>query len=173
MSRLFWSLVALSIANFAALGLWARPRLVLLSGGPDTLDGRFTGYDLPDVQNLFAGLGDAGIAFYLGPFQNLDTSFPALLGATLVLGLALRLGNWNRYVRLIILTLAGLYVVFDYTENAAVHDLLLGGIDGLTAENVAAASTLTVAKWLSLAVPLVLLLALLLRGGFSRWFGKA
>ena len=173
MARVFWILLGLAVANFGALGLWARPRLVTLSGGPDSLDGRFAGYDLADVETLFQGLGDAGIAFYLGPFQSLDTTFPALLGATLVLGLALRLGHWNRYARLLVVTLAGLYVVFDYTENAAVRDLLLGGVAGLTEANVGAASTMTVAKWASLVVPLFLLLALLVRGGLRRWSGKA
>ncbi len=143
-----------TLAVLAAMWGWSIPALDALSGGAPILDARLTGYDFDTARALLDALGEEGRALYLGRQQALDTIFPALLAASLILTGRRLLGARGA---LGVMLAALIYAGFDYSENATIARMLAAGPEALSPALVAAASRLTVAKFASLAVALALL----------------
>lgn len=124
------------------VALLALMNVMAPAGLPDTL---FLGYDtahLTDfVQNPEAVAKAAGLSFWL------DMVFPALLTFALVWPLS---GFWR--------VPAIVYVVADYIENLTLHRFYLSG--GPAPE---IAPTLSMVKWIAVAVALVILAIALVR----------
>jgi hypothetical protein len=158
--------VAATVAVFAALNalhrLWFEPA----TAGLKSPDARFFGYDLPEFQAWQRAMADGGL---IDPFVRwhtcgLDFVFPALLAVTLALLLRAVLNTYPRFRRMaragrlaVVAVIVLPYAMFDYAENAEVAALLTGSI-ALDAGSVGLASTLTVLKWLSVALAFLVLI---------------
>lgn len=153
MKRLVILLATLSVALFAVLAIlskgWLEPDGVLI------FDSRVMGYDLAAAEAYLSALSPDARALYLGPFRQLDTVFPIVLGLTLVGALWLSSMDLSLLARIAILAVPVLYVWADLQENARVAGILSGG--GGDAALVAAASRLTQLKWLTLGFGMLLL----------------
>jgi len=144
MPRIFWVILAATLAAWLAMNLWTAPRIEETAGGLRLLDMRFTGYSYEEVQEFVSALGDEGAALYLGAQYWLDMVFPPLLGAIIFLFFRwLFPGVPGLVIGIVSLT----YVVADILENLAVAAILRAGVDGLTPQMAATANQLTTAKW--------------------------
>lgn len=150
-----------ALATAAVLVAMVRMALRQLMPGELVLpEARLTGYDLSEFDAYITGLDPAAVGTYLGPFQTLDTVFPALLAATLALGL-LRVGRrWRWYLRLLLLFAPIGYAVADYGENALIEEMLRGWPDPAEQEAAMLASAFTRAKFVLLGGALAIWLAL-------------
>lgn len=166
MTRWFWVLLVAAVAVQQAMTWWSAPYLASLAGGETVFDLRITGYDFETAHRIISDLGAEGRRFYLEVQLLLDSFFPALYGAVLVLLVRWVFPGWLGAA-------AAVYVVAevacDYLENAAVAEMLRAGPDGLTVEMVAAASRWTVLKSGMAALGLTMLIVGLLRKGWLSW----
>jgi hypothetical protein len=144
MPRIFWVILAATLAAWLAMNLWTVPRIEEAAGGLRLLDMRFTGYSHEEVQAFVSALGAEGAALYLGAQYWLDMLFPPLLGAVIFLFF-----RWLfRGLPGLVIGIASLtYVAADILENLAVAAILRAGVDGLTPQMAATASLWTTAKW--------------------------
>ncbi len=143
--RIYWGIVALTVANFALLVLWAAPRV---SGDTGLLlfDERFS-YSHAEALAFLDALSDEGRAVYLLELRLLDTLFPILLAISLAIGLFHLSRAWPAPVRLAALAFPALGAAFDLQENAAVAGMLRIGPAEVTAAMAEAASRWTSLKW--------------------------
>ena len=154
------------------------PHLSALTGGMDIFDQRLSGYDLDAARALLGALDHSGRTYYLKMQQPADTLFPALAFIVLsgweiqiVRKLAAQgraLANWQAAIPIAIFLLAA---IADYGENGAVRVLLETPVDMVTADQVARASMMTMAKFALYGVSVLLLFgsALYL---FTRYRGR-
>lgn len=154
MPRIFWPVLAATLAAWLCMNLWSLPGIEEMADGLRLLDMRFTGYSFDDVQAFVAAIGDEGAALYLGPQMWLDMVFPPLLGAVLFMTY-----RWlfPGLPGLIIGAVSLTYVAADILENLAITALLRAGADGVTQEMAATAHRWTTAKWSLAIVGLILL----------------
>ena len=124
MPRIFWPILAATLATWLGMNLWSLPIIEEMADGLRLLDVRFTGYSFEDVQDFVAAIDDEGAALYLGPQMWLDVIFPPLLGAVLFMSY-----RWlfPRLPGLIIGTVSLTYVATDVLENLAITALLRAG----------------------------------------------
>jgi len=155
MPRIFWVILAATLAAWLSMNLWTVPRIEEMAGGLRLLDMRFTGYSHAEAQDFVAAIGDEGAALYLGAQYWLDMIFPPLLGAVLFLCY-----RWlfPGLPGLIIGTVSLTYVAVDILENLAVAAMLRAGADNLTPEMAATANQWTTMKWILAVVGLVILI---------------
>ena len=161
MPRVFWAILAATLAAWLGMNLWTVPRIEETAGGLRLLDMRFTGYSYADVQEFVAAIGDEGTGLYLGAQYWLDMVFPPLLGAVIFF-----------FYRWLFPGLSGLitgvisltYVAADILENLAVAAILRAGVNGLTPEMAATANQWTTIKWgLAIIGLLMLIIGIALR----------
>lgn len=168
---IIWPLVAATLAIYLAMLLWSLPQLHAYSGGRLAFDLRPMGYGYEDAQSLISALGPEGINFYLSTQQFLDFIYPGLMALTLFVSIALLLPKSFGIWRLILPWIAFPGAAFDYAENAAVREMLLGGPEGLDPTLVAWASQASQMKALFSSIAMLLLVVLLLRWGWRRLRG--
>ena len=144
MPRIFWAILAATLAAWLSMNLWTVPRIEETADGLRLLDMRFTGYSYEDVQEFVAAIGQDGTALYLGAQYWLDMIFPPLLGAVIFLFF-----RWlfPGFPGLVIGIVSLTYVAADILENLAVAAILHAGADGLTPEMAATANQWTTTKW--------------------------
>lgn len=140
--RLRWGISALAAVLFAVLAVMSVAYLETEAGGP--FDGRLAGYSWDAAKAYLAALKPAQQALYTGSFRLLDTIFPTVLAASLVL--------WARHLaprpwRIVFYLLAALYLVADLVENALVAQMLAIGAENISPYPVAIAALFTKAKW--------------------------
>lgn len=155
MQRWFWICVLITLGLLAVMNLWSFPWIAQSAGGLSAFDLRFTGYSEAEARAFLAALSDDGYAFYLTVQHRLDVLFPAFLAASLMLASALLFRQ--RFARLLyIIVLLGL--ASDFLENRTVAAMLRmpETVDPIM---IKAASLWTVAKFVSMAVVLLCLLA--------------
>lgn len=144
---------ALAVALFAVLVIlskgWLEPP------GFTVFDGRFGGYDVEYARDYLAALSDSQTALYLGLFRWLDTAMPILLAVTLAGVIWSQATGSQKIVRGIIALSPCVYLALDLTENAAVAHLLQTGPQ-VSAGAILQASALTVGKWISLTLAMLL-----------------
>lgn len=146
MPRWFKALAWLTVANFAVL-TWLGATDLAPSDAFKMFDAHFAPYDLDYARAYLTALSPEAKQLYLGPVRMLDTLFPALLTAALLILFRVKLsGIWR--AALMVLTLA--YLGADYAENAQVAGLIRMPVDALTVEGVARAGLLTMTKWITL-----------------------
>ncbi len=167
MPRIFWVILAATLAAWLSMNLWTVPRIEEMAGGLRLLDMRFTGYSHAEAQEFVAEIGDEGTALYLGAQYWLDMVFPPLLGAVLFL--------FYRWLfpglpGLIIGTVSLTYVAVDVLENLAVAAMLRAGANNIAPEMAATANQWTTMKWnLSIVGLAILIIGIALRLRW-RWF---
>lgn len=130
--------------------LWIEP------DGMTIFDSRLAGYDLADAQAFVAALNADQLGIYLGPFRIIDTIFPLLL--TGFLWRTIWVGTAAEGTPMRVSAMLGplLYLVFDLMENAQVAAILQSQ-GALAPDLVGHASTLTQAKWMCLALSLLVM----------------
>lgn len=159
--KLYWALVALTLAIYFAMVLWSLPVVSAAAGGLVPFDMRPSGYSFAEAFAFLAAITPEGSAFYQGMQHQLDLAYPTLLAAVLAIALwhlAKKLPVWVRYI-LIALPIIGSGA--DHFENAAVTSMLHVGAAGLTEELVATASRWTLIKSGMTSVAMLALLGLL------------
>ena len=167
MPRIFWIILAPTLAAWLGMNLWTVPRIEEMAGGLRLLDMRFTGYSYADVREFVSAIGDEGTALYLGAQYWLDMVFPPLLGAVIFLFFRwLFPGLPGPIVGILSFT----YVGADILENLAIAAILRAGANDVTTEMAATANQWTTIKWGLAIIGLLMLIigiALSLR---RRWF---
>ena len=143
--KLFWFILALTLADYAIMALWSLPHLLSFSGTP-IFDVRFSGYSFEQARDILEALGPEGRAFYQNFQHPLDTAYPALLALSLGLAIFLLLPARWKAARLLLSLVPLPGMIFDYMENADVAALLRTGPDAISPSMVAAASRNTVLK---------------------------
>ena len=167
MPRIFWPVLAATLAAWLSMNFWTVPRIEETAGGLRLLDMRFTGYSYSDVRDFVAAIGEEGTSLYLGAQYWLDMLFPPLLGVVIFLFF-----RWlfPGLPGLTIGTISLSYVAADILENLAIAAMLRAGAGGLTPQMAAKASQWTTFKWGFALLGLVMMLigiALRLRRRFS------
>lgn len=144
MPRVFWALLAATLAAWLAMNLVTARRIEAFADGQRLLDMRFNGYSFEEVRSFVAAIGDEGAALYLGAQFWLDMVFPALLGAVLIICYLRLFPSW---LGLIMSGGAFIYIVIDYLENFAIATMLHAGANGITQDMAATADQWTTTKW--------------------------
>jgi len=156
-----WGLPLATLAVYLWLILGYGLPLQRLAGGQVPFDLRIGGYDLAAATGYLAALPAEGRALYLGPVARLDTAFPVLMGLTFLWWMRPPTTGFGAVAALAALA----YVALDLLENRAAAELVRGGVPGLDADRVRAASALTQAKFMAFA----LAAALAARASWRRW----
>lgn len=168
---LLWFLATAEFALMLAMELFLFRRL---SGGLPSLDLR-PGFSADDVGQWLAALAPQGVETILvWHYLTFDLLFPALLGLALfsgILWLGRRLPRFEIIPNWAKLAFAGVmafpYVFFDYAQNWAVMALLRHPFS-VDAAAVATASSLNQLKFVSLALPVVVIALFALAGQKGR-----
>ncbi len=163
----FWTLAGATLAVYATMIFWSIPRLVEAAGGLPTFDMRPGGYDLEQARDFLAALGPEGRAFYEDVQLRLDTIYPAMMAATLGIGLFWLWRGLSPALGAGLAAVAGAAAVCDYFENGAIRTMLEAGADGITPGMVASASGAGQAK---AGLTTVAMTALLV--GLGRYFWR-
>ncbi|MCB9994336.1 MAG: hypothetical protein H6873_11850 [Hyphomicrobiaceae bacterium] len=166
-----WPLAGLTLALYLVMVLWSLPHLQALAGGQVVFDLRPAGYTYEQSVAIVTALGRDGADFYLGTQQFLDTIYPALMSLTLFVAIALLLPESINIGRLIVPWIAFAGAAFDYSENAAVREMLITGPQAIDPAIAAFASQSSILKATFTAIAMLLLIALLVRWGWLRLRG--
>ncbi len=165
MPRWFGPLLWATMLLFAAMVFTSTRSL---TPGPEwsIFDARVFGYDLAYAQGYLTALRETGqIDVYLGRLRMMDTVFPALLTAVLMVVIRLR---YTGVVQMVLGALALVYLGTDYLENAFVAGLLRTEPDLLTVSAVQVASIATMTKYATLSPCLIAALAAYVKGRIAQ-----
>ena len=159
--RLFWFVVAVTLAVYCVMIFWSIPKISAQAGGLTVFDMRPGGYSLDEAKAFLAALSPEGAAFYANVQHKLDTAYPALLALTLGWAiLRLAPANWGLWRWLLAATaLPGM--AFDYLENLDVSAMLKLGPNAIAPQLVEAASQNSQLKAVSTSISAAILLVLL------------
>lgn len=113
-------IIAITAFNYALMAVYSMPTLLSAAEGLWPFDALIFGYSVEDATKYVTTITPEGRLFYLETQQMLDTFFPALLAASLMLTL-FRLAP--KLPVLYLFPVSG--ALFDYYENAAVAQILL------------------------------------------------
>lgn len=157
------SATAVAVVLYVALAVLHQGWLVPMAGGLQSPDMHVTGYSAETVKAWIDGLGREGrIAFLNLHTFFLDLLFPpafAFASASLSLTLGSRVGWFSRMagLRRVVLAAAApvFYLGFDWSENLAVARLVADPAT-ISADTVAAASLMTLWKWILVALAIAL-----------------
>ena len=159
--KLYWALVALTLAIYFAMVMWSLPVVSEAAGGLVPFDMRPSGYSFDEAYAFLAAITPEGSAFYQGMQHQLDLAYPTLLAAVLAIALWQLAKNLPVWVRYILIALPIIGSSADHLENAAVSSMLQVGAAGLTEELVATASRWTLIKSGMTSIAMVALLGFL------------
>lgn len=154
----FWGLVVVVGAIYAAMMVLTVPVLLDEAGGLKPFDFRPFGYSMDEAQTYLGTISEEGISTYLGLQHQLDLVYPFVLAAMFIVGFRRFLGPLAALVMTVV-AVAG--AIADYSENALVTSLLT---DQATVEQVALASFATQVKSAATTICFVVLLLIGLRG---------
>ncbi len=141
----------ISLALFAYLHLYSLEQMTQLSDGLAMPDSRMGGYSAADIEALRAVMNedDRGQLSFI--HKTAGTLFPLIFAATWLLlistQVASRMWRWLLWAPVV------LFAVVDITENVVIDSMV--GAATLDPGTVAAASALTVARWILLGLSLV------------------
>lgn len=154
------ALIALvfTLAFWAVILLGTMPHIRAAAGGLEPFDLRFTGYSTEEARRFLAALGTEGRSFYRTIELILDSIFPMVYASTLALiGVLLVSGRFacrrlpGGLCRAAPVVLAFLAMALDYRENHLLSKMLDRGPEAVGDHLVAAASLMTVTKWIAVA----------------------
>ncbi|GAA6174536.1 hypothetical protein [Sulfitobacter pacificus] len=129
---------------------WLQP------GDFGVFDAHFGGYSVEGAREYLAALDAAGRTdLYLGLFHRVDTALPLLLTFTLSGVIWTQALGMPKILRGVVALTPCVYLGLDLAENAAVAHLLQYGPQ-VSAGAILQASAYTVAKWICLALAMLL-----------------
>lgn len=140
--RNLWLLWGCAGASYGVLILWAGAQLIDAAGGENPFDLRPFGVTQAVAQSYLASLGDTGRAIYGRLVWPVDTIFPLITTAALVLTTRRVSGRygWTMLPAL-------LYLGSELAENQIIYGLMIAGPDGATVGIVATLQWITRAKF--------------------------
>ncbi|WP_323037342.1 hypothetical protein [Pararhodobacter sp.] len=159
-----WGLPLLTLAVYAYLGLYLSGQLMHHATGEIPLDFRAFGYSLGEARDYLRALSPEGFALAQGPVFWADMVFSTLIGLTLTWWMRPFSGVFGMVCVLTAMT----YVALDWGENAAVQAMLTAGPDWVEPAEILRASTFTSAKFVALALGVILAA----RQSWRRWAGR-
>ena len=141
--RWFWSVVAVTLAVYAAMVAWTLPRIAAEAGGLPPFDMRPMGYSAEEAMAFLGALSGAGRSLYLGLQHKLDLVFPALAALTFILSFRylFRGAPAVLFWALAACSIAGMG--FDYLENLRVAELLRTPLDDVSGSDISKAAQAT------------------------------
>lgn len=151
-ARMCWVVAVAAAVCFVALAVIAE--IMIEPAGLSIFDSRLAGYSLAEAQTFVVALSEGQRAVYLGLFRGLDTVFPVLLTVSLLGAIWLNTGGEPARTRGAAMAGPVLYASFDLLENAHVARILILG-EGVQAPLVETAARYTQAKWMCLALGLL------------------
>lgn len=157
----WWALTLVTVAVYVVLVSVGQMHLDT-GDGQQPFDLRVLGYSAAEAQAYLDALHPVQVTFYGGILRLLDTAFPMLFG--LWLFLSARALDVRPHV---LIWLGPAYALADLTENALIAQILKWHEAQVPADLVVWASAATQAKFVLLAVTLILLG----RAGLKRWKG--
>jgi len=161
--KIFWTIVAIAVIDYAVMVFWSLPNIANQAGGLMPFDVRPTGYSFEEAKAFVSALSIKGNIFYLSMQHMLDTVFPIMQGVAVgwaIFMLAPKSWGGMRWLA-IIPAVAGM--VFDLLENRQVGVMLTTGAKDLTAEVVSLGSMFTIAKSVFVTIAMITMLGLLVR----------
>ena len=164
--KIYWVVVAVTVANYLIMILWSLPLVAEMAGGGVPFDLRPGGYSFDEAVVFLEAINDSGRAFYLKTQHFLDFFYPTLFAATVAIPLVHLM---PRYLGWPLATVAISAAIFDHLENSAVAAMLKVGPEDLAETMVSTASTWTLAKSVSTTIASVTLLIVLCVKGVN-WF---
>lgn len=155
--RALWLITLAALLNYAVLIWIGTTQLVPMTAGLQPLDLRVTGYSHGDVLAYVAVLDRASIEL-LTTLRWVDTSFPMLFALALI--------GWGRrwavgfplHIRGLAVILPLAYFLADMAENTVVARIFTKAMPSI--ELVQMASTLTIVKFIAVALAVLLLMGL-------------
>jgi hypothetical protein len=168
--KLYWALVAATLAVFGVIVLLIAPKISAGAGGRLLFDEQFS-YSHAYAVDFIGALTDDARALYLVELRLLDTLFPLLLAICLTIGAARLTRGWKFRNRAIALIPAVLGAFFDLRENAAVGAMLRAAPGGVSADLARDASLWTSLKWMADLIAIALVIALVFVGLTARLLG--
>lgn len=163
--RWFGPLLWVTMLLFGAM-VWTSTRSLTPAPGWSVFDARVFGYDLDYARGYIAALRETGgIDVYLGRQRMLDTVFPALLTAVL---LVLFRARFRGAVQVVLGLLALVYLGADYLENIRVAEMLRTPSQALNKQTVDAASLATIVKYATLVPCLIAALVVYVQGRIAQ-----
>ena len=162
--KVYWVVVAATVANYLIMILWSLPKVSEMAGGGVPFDMRPGGYSFDEALDFLITITDTGRDFYLNTQHFLDSFYPALFAATVAIALVHLLPRYWGWTLATIAIVAG---AFDYLENSAVAAMLRVEPDALTQVMVSTASNWTLAKSVSTTIASLALLIVLCIKGFT------
>lgn len=163
LKRLFWMVFTVMVATYLVMVLWSLPRLAVEGMFP--FDLRPAGYSPEEARAYLSALSADQRAFYAGVQHKLDTLYPALMAASLILAYHLL---FTRPVAWLVSPVALAAATFDWLENAAVSAMLRAEPAAVSDAMALRAHDWTV--WKSSTVPLAL--GIVIAGLVRRWWRK-
>jgi hypothetical protein len=130
--RIFWAVVATTLAVYAVMLTWSIPAISDAAGGRAMFDMLPAGYSYDEARAFLTALSPEGADFYLRVQHRLDLFYPALLAIASGWAMVRLAPRWRWRLALLLVPVPGM--VFDYLENCAVAVMLAAGEDGLTPE---------------------------------------
>lgn len=160
--KLYWVVVAITVANYLTMVLWSLPLVSGMAGGGVPFDMRPGGYSLEEARVFLTAMNDEGRDFYLNTQQLLDFFYPTLFAISVSIPLVHLVPRyWGWTLALIAIAAGG----FDHLENSAVAIMLRVEPDLVTEAMVSSASNWTLAKSISTTIAsIALLVVLCIRG---------
>ena len=156
--RLITTVTALNYAALIGMGVF---KIMPATQGLKPFDLRYFGYSYDDALAYLATLNIETTEMLLGPVRWLDTSFPLLFTITMLgWGWVLSEGL-SKVVRGLTIALPLIYLALDYLENFLVAKMIAGILP--SAAQVQMASTMTVWKFVFVAICALMLAALAYR----------
>lgn len=143
-------LAVLAVGGYLVLVLWVR--LSGYAGGQMPFDLRLFGYSLGEARGYLRALPPAGFVLAQGPVFWVDTVFSVLLGLTLAWWMRPFSGVFGMVCVMTVLT----YVALDWGENSALQAMFEAGPDWVRPVDIVRASTFTMAKFVALALAVLL-----------------
>jgi hypothetical protein len=165
----FWALFAATTIVYAVMVFWSLPKINAAADGQMPFDLRPFGYSVDEARRFLGVLSDEGRAFYRGTQHRLDTLYPALLAATLGLGIWIMSPGRSPWIRGSLAVLAIPGMVFDLTENALVAGLLELPAASADAKSVMIASAATTMKSIFTTIAMGLLLVFTSHWAWRKW----
>lgn len=146
--------------------LWSLPFISNAAEGKLPFDLRPFGYTVEEARALLTVLSNEGREFYLTVQHKLDSIYPALVCAVLVIPLWHNSRAWSTGWRVLLITFPIVGAASDYFENFAIADLLVA--TEITDEMIETASRWTVLKSMATTFAVTSLIGLLIWSLYQR-----
>ena len=169
--KLYWLLVLVTLVVYFVMVLWSLPLISKAAGGQLAFDLRPFGYTVDEARAFLFALSDEGAVFYSTVQHKLDTVYPALVCAVLVIPLWHLSENWSKFWRVLLVLIPVTGSTADYLENNAVATMLAAG--EVSDDLITTASGWTILKSSATTIAAIALIGMLLLDFFRKYSARS